>query len=347
VSDLTSNIDAYTAKVDAFITTQMNDVRESNEKQLGRTHEAIESVLSGALQVFEKVYLLLETMGVISYSGLAESHDDNCHAYSSRIPQAACDHRLVAEVLHSLMARACTTSQVIHHSIANGYEMESLTLLRSVYEALVFATVVGGDDTLGLGVRYHDFAAVKGYRYRKLRSRWIEAPEWPNDESVQAYIDRYLTNLEGFEGYGDDYEWARSATNRKAKEHVRFADLEGAAGISDERRSLYRIMCDAAHVSPLGALSHWRSQIELDSAFVPVATRTTVLASVPDVLVASSCMLADMASAVADYCVSNFTDDALVAVNGWIQDYAQALPMLISDMHNTARPTMEALGDGD
>jgi hypothetical protein len=322
---------------DEIFRNAIDEYRNHNRARQRKIRREIRSLWKDIFDIYRCVYRAAQLTSDLGYDWSIKSHDDeSCTTRSSCIPGSTCDHRIAVEVLHSLLARACTASHQIDHAIGSGYDSESLTLLRSVHEALVIAAIIERGDTPTLAVRYYDFGAVRSYRYHQARSDWREAPEWyRHDDAEIARMRAVHDNVLRKFGKTGDYEWARSEVDVKPNKPVRLADLEKSAGMT-HRQPLYKILCEVAHVSPRSALGNWLTQKESGNGFIPAANWILLLGQIPDVLLTTARMLEDLSAIIARCCqFVNYKAD-LQELQNWIALNVADMVLIIADVREHA-----------
>jgi hypothetical protein len=280
---------------------------------------------------------MVQLSGVMTYSYALRIHDDSeCTIRSSAITGSSCDHRVASEIIHGLLARACTTAQEIDHAVSNGYAMESMTMLRSVHEALVIAAFIA-QDLPARAVRYYDFSTLAYYQYRDARSAWTEGPEFdpPVDEETRDTQCRQIYRQYGYaEGRRvGDYEWARPYVGVASGRRIGLKHLENSTAFAG-RQGLYKILCDATHVSSAPTISNWLTQVNRGNAFVPTVDVNILFSTIPEVILATSLMLRDFSATICS--CSNVLDDnaALRGIQHYIGVYVEVLEVILADVHS-------------
>jgi Family of unknown function (DUF5677) len=322
-----------------LIIQAVKQVRMANGKQLTEDRRLIRMVWKGSFTLFRRIYHMVQLSGVMTYSDALREHDSECTTRSSAITGSACDHRIAAEIIHSLLARACTTAQAIDYTIGNGYVMESMTMLRSVYEALVIAAFIA-QDMPTRAVRYYDFSTLAYYQYRDARSAWAEGPEFDPlvDVEVRETQCRQICRRYGYPEGGrvGDYEWARPYVSVNPRKKIVLRHLEDLTAFA-ERQGLYKVLCDAVHVSSAPTISNWLTQVNRGNAFIPTVDGSILFGTVPEAILATSLMLRDFSATVCSCWDVLDHNAALQGVQDYIGAYTEVLRTLLADVHAKAR----------
>jgi Family of unknown function (DUF5677) len=310
--------------------------RRLNVKEERRNQKLCNIAWGGAFKLFRQTYLLAQAVGAVSEASALLPHDAVvCKSHSSALPDSTCDHYIAKNVLQAILAKVCVIDQMIDHAISRGYATESSILVRSLYEASICATIIARDSTHQLAVRYHDSAVVKEANYYRMRSLWLDAPQWsrPSDEylheleaSSRAVVDRWKRIDFG------NYEWARPAVDVRARGKVRFEDLEGAAGLR-HRAPLYRLLSEKLHLSPLDILSDWKTQSTANYGFAAATDSHGLFGALPEILIASSLMTNEVSLVVSQLCATTSSAAHVSYLQERVDLYASALAEVIRDGH--------------
>jgi hypothetical protein len=263
-----------------------------------------------ALHLLEQSHLVARHITHESFAAaMAEIQEDEQFGIeSSFYSDAAPDILIRLFLLRSLASISCITCQEVYELLRQGFIAGAASRVRNMFESLVVATLVFNESSGSLAVRYHDLASVRAYQEELARSQWDAAPNYYAVNQKELHGLRQIADdIKGrweWTGNVHDNEWARPYVELKCKPTpkgpLHFKQLEKAAELSKDH-SLYQLLSESVHVSPLHVVRHFHFGAPLgqEFPFSPHIGEDELLAKVPEVIVAAARITSDHATLMA------------------------------------------------